>query len=72
MQNIINNLYEQYQQNQNLNNLSASEIKKYLDLITKILILLDNGTLRISDKINNTWQTNQWLKKAILLAFNRL
>jgi len=72
MQNIINNLYEQYQQNKNLNNLAASEIQEYLDLITKILILLDNGTLRISTKINNTWQTNQWLKKAILLAFKIL
>lgn len=30
---------------------------------------LDQGVLRISEKINNIWVTHQWLKKAILLAF---
>lgn len=68
-QNIINNLYEHKEE---LNKLSTSEIQEHFALITNILTLLDNGTLRISDKNNNTWQTNQWLKKAILLAFKIL
>lgn len=30
---------------------------------------LDNGVLRVSEKIDNIWITHQWLKKAIMLAF---
>lgn len=32
--------------------------------------LLDSGTARIAEKINGVWQTNQWLKKAVLLSFH--
>lgn len=31
--------------------------------------LLDNGTIRVAEKINGEWQTHQWIKKAILLLF---
>lgn len=30
---------------------------------------LNNGTYRVAEKINGTWQTHEWLKKAILLYF---
>jgi 2,3,4,5-tetrahydropyridine-2,6-dicarboxylate N-succinyltransferase len=30
---------------------------------------LDNGTLRVAEKIDGSWQVNQWLKKAVLLSF---
>jgi len=30
---------------------------------------LDKGQLRVAEKINNTWQVNEWLKKAVLLYF---
>lgn len=37
--------------------------------IHEIMDGLDNGRLRISEKINGIWITHQWLKKAIMLAF---
>jgi len=30
---------------------------------------LDDGTYRVAEKIDGRWHTNQWLKKAVLLAF---
>ena len=33
------------------------------------LSLLDAGKLRVAEKIDGTWTTNQWLKKAVLLSF---
>lgn len=35
--------------------------------LKEIVDNLDNGTFRISEKINNKWITHQWLKKAIIL-----
>ncbi len=33
------------------------------------LDLLDSGKARVAEKIDGKWQTNQWLKKAVLLSF---
>lgn len=49
-------------------------IKKNIDsniknVLQDIFDKLDQGILRVSEKINNIWITHQWLKKAILLAF---
>ncbi|MCH7554747.1 MAG: 2,3,4,5-tetrahydropyridine-2,6-dicarboxylate N-succinyltransferase [Proteobacteria bacterium] len=30
---------------------------------------LDSGDLRVAEKIDGEWRTNQWLKKAVLLSF---
>ncbi|WP_366656962.1 2,3,4,5-tetrahydropyridine-2,6-dicarboxylate N-succinyltransferase [Fodinicurvata sp. EGI_FJ10296] len=30
---------------------------------------LDSGAMRVAEKIDGTWQVNQWLKKAVLLSF---
>ena len=30
---------------------------------------LDNGTFRVAEKVNGTWQTHAWLKQAVLLSF---
>ena len=30
---------------------------------------MGQGTLRVAEKVNNEWQTNQWIKKAVLLSF---
>ncbi|MGB6240992.1 MAG: 2,3,4,5-tetrahydropyridine-2,6-dicarboxylate N-succinyltransferase [Castellaniella sp.] len=30
---------------------------------------LDDGTLRVAEKIDGQWQVHQWLKKAVLLSF---
>jgi 2,3,4,5-tetrahydropyridine-2,6-dicarboxylate N-succinyltransferase len=33
------------------------------------LAMLDAGQLRVAEKVDSTWVTNQWLKKAVLLSF---
>lgn len=40
-----------------------------INTLNKIIDHLDNGTLRVSEKINNIWITHQWIKKAIILFF---
>jgi len=37
--------------------------------VNEVLGLLDNGTLRVAEKIDGDWVTHQWLKKAVLLSF---
>ncbi len=39
------------------------------DAVEKALELLDSGQARVAEKIEGTWQVNQWLKKAVLLSF---
>ncbi len=63
-QNIIEQAFEQILHLQP-NNVSQ-EIKQ---AVANVLDKLNTGTYRIAEKINNNWIVNQWLKKAILLAF---
>ena len=37
--------------------------------IDAVLDGLDAGQLRVAEKINGTWVTHQWIKKAVLLSF---
>jgi 2,3,4,5-tetrahydropyridine-2-carboxylate N-succinyltransferase len=37
--------------------------------VEEALAGLDNGSLRVAEKINGEWIVNQWLKKAVLLSF---
>lgn len=37
--------------------------------VLETIQLLDNGELRVAEKINGNWQVNQWIKKAVLLYF---
>jgi len=37
--------------------------------IRKVIGLLDEGTLRVAEPINNGWQVNEWVKKAVVLYF---
>jgi 2,3,4,5-tetrahydropyridine-2,6-dicarboxylate N-succinyltransferase len=39
------------------------------EAVSAALAGLDDGSLRIADKINGDWQVNQWLKQAVLLSF---
>ena len=39
------------------------------DAINEVINLLDSGQIRVAEKINNEWVTNQWIKQAILLSF---
>jgi len=39
------------------------------DAVESVIGDLDGGTLRVAEKINGQWTTQQWLKKAVLLSF---
>lgn len=39
------------------------------DDIQQIIALLDSGTIRVAEKQKGTWQTQEWIKKAILAFF---
>jgi 2,3,4,5-tetrahydropyridine-2,6-dicarboxylate N-succinyltransferase len=39
------------------------------EAVDHVLAALDAGTLRVAEKINGEWVTNQWIKKAVLLSF---
>lgn len=37
--------------------------------IESVIASLDNGTLRVAEPTGNTWQVNEWIKKAVVLYF---
>lgn len=39
------------------------------EAVFSVLAGLDNGTLRVAEKIDGAWHTHQWIKKAVLLSF---
>src|SRR6185436_9212729 len=39
------------------------------DVVHAALDALDRGEVRVAEKRDGKWQTNQWLKKAVLLSF---
>jgi 2,3,4,5-tetrahydropyridine-2,6-dicarboxylate N-succinyltransferase len=39
------------------------------DAVLETIELLDSGKLRVSEKKNGKWVTNEWAKKAVLLSF---
>jgi len=39
------------------------------DAVQTALAGLDDGSFRVAEKRDGTWQVNQWLKKAVLLSF---
>lgn len=39
------------------------------DAVKSALAGLDDGSFRVAEKLDGTWQVNQWLKKAVLLSF---
>ncbi|MBF87116.1 MAG: 2,3,4,5-tetrahydropyridine-2,6-dicarboxylate N-succinyltransferase [Pelagibacterales bacterium] len=54
---------------ENRNNINSKTSGNERDIIEKCLALLDNGEVRVSQKIDEDWIVNQWLKKAVLLSF---
>jgi 2,3,4,5-tetrahydropyridine-2-carboxylate N-succinyltransferase len=63
LEKIINDAFED---RDNINVNTSGNIRNAVD---EILNKLDSGDLRVCEKINNEWQVNQWIKKAILLSF---
>ena len=42
---------------------------KTQEAIKNVISLLDNGKLRVAEKINDQWKVNDWVKKAVILFF---
>ena len=63
LERIINDAFEE---RDNINVNTTGDIRNAVD---ETLNKLDSGSLRVCEKINNEWQVNQWIKKAILLSF---
>lgn len=38
--------------------------------VQKVIMLLDEGAIRVAEKKDNAWHVNQWMKKAVLLSFH--
>lgn len=43
--------------------------KEYEQAVLATIELLDEGKLRVAEKVNDTWKVNEWVKQAILLYF---
>lgn len=39
------------------------------DAIREVVDLLDKGTLRVAEPVENNWKVNEWVKKAVVLYF---
>ena len=60
---------ENFWENKDNINFANAEIKKK---ILEVLESLDSGEIRVCEKKNGVWVTNEWIKKAILLSFRCL
>tara|TARA_B100000780_G_scaffold276586_1_gene245454 strand:- start:862 stop:1722 length:861 start_codon:yes stop_codon:yes gene_type:complete len=63
LETIINKAWDD---RDSLNADTAGEQRQAVDTA---LALLDNGTMRIAEKIDGGWHVHQWLKKSVLLSF---
>ncbi len=62
LKNFINSLWEKKDSFNTTDKEARKKIKQVLDY-------LDVGNIRICEKKGNSWVTNEWIKKAILLSF---
>ena len=60
---IIENAFE------NINDINSSSSSDIISAIKSTINDIDNGSIRVAEKINEEWIINQWIKKAILLYF---
>ena len=58
---------EAFDNRSNLSPASAPAIVR--DAVASVIEGLDNGSLRVAQKIDGQWQVNQWIKKAVLISF---
>ena len=43
--------------------------QEYQQAVQEVIGLLDLGQLRVAEPVQDTWQVNDWVKKAVLLYF---
>ncbi|MEN0057948.1 MAG: 2,3,4,5-tetrahydropyridine-2,6-dicarboxylate N-succinyltransferase [Bdellovibrio sp.] len=65
MQEDVNQIYSDIQNGKTVDKLTTHELK----FIYEVIEGLDNGRLRVCEKKGDSWTTNEWIKKAILLYF---
>ncbi|NNE64347.1 MAG: 2,3,4,5-tetrahydropyridine-2,6-dicarboxylate N-succinyltransferase, partial [Gammaproteobacteria bacterium] len=37
--------------------------------VLEVIELIDSGEVRVAEPVENGWQVNEWIKKAVLLSF---
>ncbi len=50
-------------------NRSLLESESVKTVIRDVIELLDKGEIRVAELLNNKWQVNEWVKKAVILYF---
>ena len=63
LQKIINENFEKKEK------VNSKSDKKIIKAINETIDLVDQGKIRVANKIDGNWVVNQWIKKAILLSF---
>lgn len=64
LQTLIENAFEQR------NDITPSKVDPSVkEAVDSVLKQLDNGALRVAEKIGGEWVVHQWVKKAVLLSF---
>ncbi|STY90074.1 2,3,4,5-tetrahydropyridine-2,6-dicarboxylate N-succinyltransferase [Moraxella bovis] len=64
LQNIIETAFD------NRDNFGATDCPSDVrSAVNEVLAGLDNGSLRVAEKIDGEWVVHQWVKKAVLLSF---
>jgi len=63
LEKIINDAWE------NKENINQNSDTSILNAVNQIIEDLDQGKIRVAEKINSTWITHQHIKKAIMLSF---
>lgn len=69
LQHLIENAFERLTTEHPAPLTDAAEIVQTKKAVQHILNALDQGSLRVAEKIEGQWITHQWIKKAILLSF---
>lgn len=67
MQDLKNKIEQIWDNRDGLNDLDVFEDAKIH--VNRVLDLLDSGELRVAEPKGETWQVNEWAKKAALLSF---
>ena len=63
LEKIINDAWEKKDQ------INKNSDKSIIDAIKQIIDNLDQGKVRVAEKIKGQWQTHQYVKKAVMLSF---
>lgn len=67
MRELIDVIERGYEQSGRMD--SESDKDQLTDAVRQAISMLDAGIVRVAEKLDDDWQVNQWLKKAVLLSF---